>query len=134
MRWLVFFPVILALLTVRVGAGTAQQRIDVQTIVKTADANNDGHIDRVEFLRRRTEAFFFTDSNKDGFLTKGEIQQTVKGADPKRVDAADVNRDGKISMYEFHKAVDVGFDEADTNRDGLLSMAEVKARWRTPAG
>lgn len=134
MRWLVFFPVILALLTVRVGLGTAQQRIEVQTIVKTADVNNDGHIDRVEFLRRMTDAFFFIDSNKDGFLTKGEIQQMVKGADPKRIDAADVNRDGKISMYEFHKAVDLSFDEADTTRDGLLSMDEVKARWSTPAG
>ena len=37
-------------------------------------------------------------------------------------------------MYEFHKAVDVGFDDADANRDGLLSMAEVKARWSTPTG
>ncbi len=134
MRWLVFFPVILALLTVRVGSGTAQQRIEVQTIVKTADVNNDGHIDRVEFLRRMTDAFFFIDNNKDGFLTKSEIQQMVKGADPKRIDAADVNRDGKISMYEFHKAVDLSFDEADTTRDGLLSMDEVKARWSTPAG
>ncbi len=134
MRWLVFFSVILALLTARVGSGTAEQRIDVQTIVKTADVNNDGHIDRVEFLGRMTEAFFFIDSNKDGFLTKSEIRQTIKGADPKRVDAADVNRDGKISMYEFQKAVDLGFDEADSNRDGLLSMAEVKARWSTPAG
>jgi Ca2+-binding EF-hand superfamily protein len=133
MRWLVFFPAILALLTTGVGFGAAQQRIDVQTIVKTADVNNDGHIDRVEFLRRMTEAFFFIDSNKDGFLIKSEIQQTIKGADPKRVDAADVNRNGKISMYEFHKTVDVSFDEADANRNGLLSMAEVKTRWGTPA-
>lgn len=133
MRWMMFFAVILALLTIRVDAGTAQQRIDVQTLVKTADVNNDGHIDRVEFLRRMTEAFFFIDTNKDGYLTKHEIQQMVKGTDPKRLDATDINKDGKISMYEFHKAVDQGFDEADTNKDGLLSMAEVKARWSTPA-
>ena len=134
MRWLVFFSVILALLAIRPGTGTTQQRIDVQTIVKTADVNNDGHIDRVEFLRRMTESFFFVDSNKDGFLTKVEIQQMVQGIDPKRFDAADINRDGKLSMYEFHKAVDLSFDEADINRDGLLSLTEVKARWQTPAG
>ena len=133
MRWLMFFAVILALLTIRVDAGTAQQRIDVQTLVESADVNNDGYIDRVEFLRRMTEAFFFVDANKDGFLTKDEIQQMVKGADPKRIDTADVNKDGKISMYEFHKAVDLSFDEADIDRDGLLSIAEVKARWSTPA-
>ena len=133
MRGLWCFVVLLTLFTTGVQLGFAQQRIDVQTIVKAADVNHDGHIDRVEFLRRMTEAFFFVDTNKDGFLTKGEIQQTIEGADPHRIQAADVNQDGKVSMYEFHKAIDQSFDEADRSRDGLLSMQEVRTRWASPA-
>lgn len=134
MRWWLFCLVILTLLSARAGVAGAQQRIDVQTIVEAADTNNDGHIDRVEYLRRMNEAFFFVDVNKDGFLTNQEIQQTIQGADPQRVNEADVNQDGKLSMYEFHKAVDQGFTEADTNRDGLLSRDEVKRRWGSPTG
>ena len=134
MRRLVFFVVTLTLLTTGVEWGLAQQRIDAQTIVKAADTNHDGYVDRVEYLRRLTEAFFFVDVNKDGFLTNREIQQTIAGADPQRVAEADVNKDGKLSMYEFQKAIARGFDEADNNGDGLLSMEEVKARWGSSVG
>ena len=129
MRGLVFSVVMLTLLTTGVEWGRAQQRIDVQTIVKAADTNNDGYIDRVEYLRRMTDAFFFVDADKDGFLTNSEIEQTVAGTDPKRFEAADTNNDGKLSMYEYQKAIAQSFDAADTNGDGLLSMQEVKARW-----
>ena len=134
MRWWLFCLVPLMLLSARAGVAGAQQRIDVQTIVEAADTNNDGYIDRVEYLRRMSEAFFFVDVNKDGFLTNKEIQQTVSGSDPQQVQAADANQDGKLSMYEFHKAVDQGFNKADTNEDGLLSREEVKRRWGSPTG
>ncbi|MGQ4807554.1 hypothetical protein NKDENANG_00908 [Candidatus Entotheonellaceae bacterium PAL068K] len=77
MYWLLFFLVTLILLSVRAGVGAAQQRIGVQTIVETADTNNDGHIDRVGYHRRMSEAFFFVDVNKDGLLTNRESQQTT---------------------------------------------------------
>lgn len=134
MHRLVFVVVTLTLLTTAVEWGRAQQRIDVQTIIKAADTNHDGSVDRVEYLRRVTEAFFFVDVNKDGFLTNSEIQQTIAGADPQRIVAADSNKDGKLSMYEYQKAIARSFDEADSNGDGLLSMEEVKARWGAPVG
>lgn len=43
-------------------------------IVAAADVNHDGCIDRVEYLRRMSEAFFFVDTNKNGFLTS--LEQT----------------------------------------------------------
>ncbi len=129
MRWLWCFLVTFAFLTANVGLTVAQQRLDAKTIVKAADVNNDGYIDRVEYLRRMTDAFFFIDIDKDGFLINSEFQRTIEGVDPKKVDAADGDRDGKISMYEFQKAVDRGFDQADSNGDGLLSIEEVNTRW-----
>ena len=118
--------VILFLLTIPMVSGAETSRLDVQTIVKAADTNQDGQIDRVEYLRRMTDAFFFVDGDKDGYLTNAEIQATVAGVDPQRVKAADGDGDGKMSMYEFHKAIAQNFDAADTNADGRLSMQEVK--------
>lgn len=133
MRGLLLFFVMLTLLATGVVGGFAQQRIDAQTIVTTADVNHDGQIDRVEYLKRMSEAFFFVDTNKDGFLTHHEIQQTVAGTKPERFAAADTNVDGKLSMYEYQKSIDMSFNEADTNRDGLISMQEVQSWFSSPA-
>lgn len=132
-RW-VLFVVTLTLLASGAGWARAQQRIDVQAMIRAADVNHDSYIDRVEYLRRMSEAFFFVDINKDGFLTTQEIQQTIAGTDPQRVVAADTNADGKLSMYEYHQAIAQNFDEADTNRDGLLSMQEIQTRWGSSTG
>ena len=126
MQRLILSTVIIFLLTIPAVGGAQTSRLDVQTIVKAADTNNDGQIDRVEYLQRMNDAFFFVDSNKDGYLTNDEIQATVAGVKPQEIQAADGNRDGKMSMYEFHKAIAQDFDEADTNDDGRLSMQEVK--------
>ena len=126
MRRLTGMLVLPALLTASVVFGAEASRLDRQTIVRAADTNHDGQIDRVEYLQRMTDTFFFIDANKDGYLTNTEIQATVRGVQPQDMRAADGNSDGKISIYEFHKAVDGNFDAADTNADGRLSMQEVK--------
>jgi Ca2+-binding EF-hand superfamily protein len=132
-RWVLFIAT-LTLLASGADGARAQQRIDVQAIIRAADVNHDSYIDRVEYLRRMSEAFFFVDTNKDGFLTTQEIQQTIAGSNPQRLAAADTNADGKLSMYEYHQAIAQNFDEADTNRDGLLSMQEIQTRWGSPTG
>jgi Ca2+-binding EF-hand superfamily protein len=134
MRSWMLFVVTLTLLASGADWARAQQRIDVQAVITAADVNHDGQIDRVEYLRRMSEAFFFVDANKDGFLTPQEIQQTIAGSNPERVAAADTNADGKLSMYEYHQAIAQNFDEADTDRNGLLSMQEIKTRWGSPTG
>ena len=90
------------------------------------DKNRDGKIGRIEFLERMREAFFFVDINKDGVLTLAEYQ-LIQGADPRQFARADRNKDGKLSMDEFLKAITEDFDAADTNDDGVLDDAEVKA-------
>jgi Ca2+-binding EF-hand superfamily protein len=134
MRSWMLFVVTLTLLASGADWARAQQRIDVQAVITAADVNHDGQIDRVEYLRRMSEAFFFVDANKDGFLTTQEIQQTIAGSNPERVAAADTNADGKLSIYEYHQAIAQNFDEADTDKNGLLSMQEINTRWGSPTG
>lgn len=131
-RW-VLFVVTLTLFGSGADWARAQQRIDVNAIVSSSDRNHDGHIDRIEFLSRMTEAFYFVDANKDGFLTIQELQQAIAGADPQRVKAADTDKDSKLSMYEYERGVSQSFDEADTDKDGLLSMQEIQTKWGSPA-
>ena len=116
----------IALISVGVVCAQGQQPLTRKQIMESADKNRDGKIGRVEFLERMREAFFFVDVNKDGFLTSEEYQR-IQGADPRRFARADRNKDGKVSIDEFLKAVTEDFDAADKNDDGVLDDEEVKA-------
>jgi Ca2+-binding EF-hand superfamily protein len=110
------------------GMVSAQNRPQVtrKQIMDTADRNKDSRIDRVEFLNRMKEAFFFIDVDKDGYVTIIEYQQSIQGANPRQITAADRNKDGKISMDELLKIVSGDFDAADRNDDGVLGEEEIK--------
>jgi hypothetical protein len=103
-----------------------QQPLTRQQIIESADRNRDRRIGRVEFLERMKEGFYFTDTDKDGFVVIAEYQQIQVG-DPKQFAAADRNRDGKLSLDEFLKAVSRDFDDADKNDDGVLDEVEMRA-------
>ncbi|HEX2275623.1 MAG TPA: hypothetical protein VHN13_00670 [Candidatus Tectomicrobia bacterium] len=110
------------------GMVSAQNRPQVtrKQIMDTADRNKDSRIDRVEFLNRMKEAFFFIDVDKDGYVTIIEYQQSIQGANPRQITAADRNKDGKISMDELLKIVSGDFDATDRNDDGVLGEEEIK--------
>jgi Ca2+-binding EF-hand superfamily protein len=116
------------LLVVHTASG-ADKPLDRRAVIQSADTNGDGRIDRVEFHQRMTEAFFFIDTNKDGFLTTDEFLAAIQGVDPQKIKAADRNGDGKIDIYEFHQALSRDFDTADTNGDGVLDAQEVERMW-----
>jgi Ca2+-binding EF-hand superfamily protein len=116
----------IALLSATLVGAQGQPRLTRQQIMAFADTNGDGTIDRLEFLERMREAFFFVDANRDGVLTLDEYQR-LEGADPRGFARADRNHDGKLSLEEFLKAVNEDFDAADTNNDGVLEEEEVKA-------
>ena len=116
----------MALISATVVFVQGQQPLTRKQIMETADKNKDGKIGRIEFLERMREAFFFVDTNKDGFLTLEEYQR-IQGADARGFTRADRNKDGKLSIDEFLKAVTGDFDAADKNDDGVLDEEEVKA-------
>jgi EF hand len=103
-----------------------QQPLTRKQILESADINRDGRIGRVEFLERMKEAFFFIDADKDGFVVLAEYQ-LIQVGDPKRLAAADRNRDGKLSIDEFLKITSEDFDAADKNDDGVVDEEEMKA-------
>jgi Ca2+-binding EF-hand superfamily protein len=110
-------------------ASGADKPLDKRAVVQSADTNGDGRIDRVEFHHRTTEAFFFIDANKDGFLTTDEFLAAIQGAEPQKIKAADRNGDGKIDIYEYHHALSRDFDTADTSNDGVLDAQEAERMW-----
>jgi Ca2+-binding EF-hand superfamily protein len=116
----------IALISVSMVSAQNRPQVTRKQVMETADRNKDSRIDRVEFLNRMKEAFFFIDVDKDGYVTIIEYQRSIQGADQRQVTAADRNKDGKISMDELLKIVSGDFDAADRNDDGVLSEEEIK--------
>ncbi|MCX8005783.1 MAG: hypothetical protein N2688_12660, partial [Burkholderiaceae bacterium] len=120
----------------------------------SADANKDGYIDRNEAAQRPRLARHFDaiDTNKDGLLTKAEIDAYIAkrraehAAKPPGAGGAhgaagghgagmfarlDTNGDGFIDRNEAASRPRLAqqFDAIDSNRDGRLSKDELRA-WR----
>jgi Ca2+-binding EF-hand superfamily protein len=127
MRRFALLLMMLAFISMNVVVAQGQQPLTRQQIIESADKNKDGRIGRVEFLERMKEAFFFIDVDKDGYVTIVEYQQRIQRTDPKRLAAADRNKDGKISVDELLKIMSSDFDAADKNDDGVLDATEIAA-------
>ena len=106
--------------------GQQQSPAGQQAIWDNADKNKDGFIDRIEFLEVMTDAFFFVDTDKDGYLTLVEIRRIVGTMDPKQFEDADRDKNGKLDIYEYESAISKDFDAADTNGDGKITVEEFK--------
>jgi Ca2+-binding EF-hand superfamily protein len=126
MRRFALLLMLITLISVHIAFAQGQRPLTRQQIIETADRNKDGRIGRVEFLERMKEAFFFIDNDKDGAVVSAEYQ-LIQGGDSRRFLAADRNRDGKLSLDEFLKAVSVDFDAADRNDNGVIDEEEMKA-------
>jgi Ca2+-binding EF-hand superfamily protein len=95
------------------------------------DTNHDGRIDLAEFHERIVDVFYFTDTNKDGFLSPEEYARLPFSGS---FTVADINGDGKLSLHEFVAVRFHQFLAADANHDCELSLEEVIAAYeeRTP--
>ncbi len=86
------------------------------------DRNHDGELDREEFHQRMVQNFYFADTDRDGFVSQGQL----KAFDEDELFRADdLDGDSKISLKEFLDARFDNFRDADTNSDGTLSVQEV---------
>lgn len=116
------------------------------------DTNHDGQITLAEVEaaraarakpgttgKHRSSNSLFTraDANKDGIVTRAEYEAAVASGKIKSrhpnmrgnaiarlFDAADVNKDGRVSLEEAQKAALQTFDAADANHDGVLTPLE----------
>jgi Ca2+-binding EF-hand superfamily protein len=119
--WLLLIPIVLS--TAAFGADV--YRMDAAEVMATSDKNQDGRIDREEYLQRMTEVFFFIDADKDGSLTMTEIEAAGK-VDPERFMAADRDGNQTLSLREYLNALNNDFDAADKDKDGTLDMEELR--------
>jgi Ca2+-binding EF-hand superfamily protein len=125
MRRVALLLMMIALMRVDIALAQGRQPLTRKQIIESADRNKDGRIGRVEFLERMKEAFFFIDNDKDGYVVVVEYQ-LIQVGDPKRFAAADRNKDGKLTLDEFLKAVSADFDDADKSDDGVIDEEEMK--------
>src|SRR5215510_1039309 len=122
----VLLCVLAMLIITSVVYGQQQSPASQQAIWDNADKNKDGFIDRIEFLEAMTDAFFFADTDKDGYLTLVEIRTVVGTLDAKQFEDADRDKNGKLDLYEYENALSKDFDTADTNADGKITVEEFK--------
>lgn len=132
MRWIQRMVwAIVAMLVVAAGPNfsLAQQdqralKTELPKIFDNADKNDDKRIDRTEYGDATMEAFFFIDVDKDGNITVVELMKADPQVDRKRFDASDTNKDGKLNMEEYQKALSKDFDAADKDKSGWISIEE----------
>jgi hypothetical protein len=118
--------VIAMLIITSVVYGQQQSPAGQQAIWDNADKNKDGFIDRIEFLETMTDAFFFVDADKDGYLTLVEIRRIVGTMAPKQFEDVDRDKNGTLGIYEYENALSKDFDTADTNADGKVTAEEFR--------
>lgn len=117
-------------------------------MIERFDQNGDGVLQLSEVPEHKREKLSAADTNKDGALSKEELQafhQAHEGecdgecehgkrhgkgkGDGKRFDPAkfDANKDGKIQVSELPERAKKWLADADTNQDGVLSPEEMDA-------
>ena len=101
---------------------------------------------RATFTQNVDQAFASADANKDGFVTKDEIQalqtkqlQAMKARETAQISEQfkklDTNHDNQLSLAEFSAAAeplpaaapDAPIAKLDTNKDGKISRDEYRA-------
>lgn len=104
------------------------------------DANGDGKVAASEFRDARVTMMMRADVNKDGKLTKTELETGMEatrkagGRGPAQgpragmmFGMADANNDGFLSRPEIEKMIERRFQRIDVNGDGSLSQSELTA-------
>jgi hypothetical protein len=93
--------------------------------VQAGPAPDQRPVARAELESLNTARFDQMDTDKDGFLSPGEITATVG---PQKSAATlvglDVNGDSKVTLAELSSRMLAIFDFTDTNHDGVVTLEE----------
>lgn len=103
--------------TAQVKAEAAPDRFDV------ADANHDGKVDRAEYDNFVAELVLLYDTNRDGKLSRDEVEHA---RDPGKFDRIDADHDGLLTPQEVEAFSSSDFAAMDSNGDGTIDRDEAK--------
>ena len=116
-RWLLAAALVSALVVPVFALATSSREA-----LRQADRNGDSTVDRAEFYQRMVDLFYQLDVDRDGALTRVELEVDVEA-----LRAADTDGNGTISLDEFQNDRFKDFRSADSDRDGVLSLEEIEA-------
>lgn len=111
---LISVPVALLLATTAI----AQENGLNDTHLKALDADGDSSISMEEFGAFSDFAFEQMDTDKNGSLSKSEVDAH---ADEGAFGRADTDGNGSVSSSEFRSRMEQNFKEADKDGDGVLN-------------
>jgi len=101
----------------------------IDAVFEQHDTNKDGFITKDEMNGNWAGRFGEMDANKDGKLSKDELQQVMSDMRDNRMgmmmDRVDSDGDGQISEAEVTNFALKMFRKADGNKDGSVTMDEM---------
>ncbi len=102
---------------------------DRRYLFPDVDSDNNGRVDRREFIAYTIPRFKESDANKDGLLTPEEVeaadQLEYETNAPSAFDLTDQNGDGEVDKEEYRVRMLVVFEILDADEDGLIELPEV---------
>ena len=102
---------------------------DRRYLFPDVDSDNNGRVDRTEFIAYTIPRFRESDANKDGLLTPEEVeaadQLEYETNAPSAFELTDQNGDGEVNKKEYRVRMMVVFEILDADEDGLIEIPEV---------
>jgi Ca2+-binding EF-hand superfamily protein len=97
----------------------------------TFDLDGNGRVDRREFVKGREARFHALDHNGDHVVSAADFSPESQSRPlialmGRMIGAADLNRDGKVTLSELQLSGSPVFEAADLNMNGELDSGELK--------
>lgn len=113
------------------------KKFSKMSALKNADTNKDGTITKAELEAAQKVKFEKFDKDKNGEVTKEEVLARIARHLEKRAERItrrfDTNKDGKVTVEEFQARADRQLYMLDLNDDGQINKDEMP-RWLRHAG
>lgn len=125
---------ITAVMLAGIGGASAQMNygpppvLPPNQLFNSMDTNKDGAVSKQEYLDSHAKKFDAMDKNKDGKITADELPTKNKGKPNTLFNEMDVNKDGVVTKQEYLDYYAKKFDAADKNKDGKLTTDELQKK------
>lgn len=93
------------------------------------DQNGDGKIEISELPEKMRERLAGADTNKDGVLSKDELEAHRRAHMQEKFARLDTNKDGALSESEVPSRFWERLKKADQNNDGKVTPDEMRTAW-----